>query len=190
MDLLSVAYGASSDDEEAESEAYSIPPPKRHRPHISPPQYKPTQAPSLSLANQPHRFPPPPLLPGRYISKRERETANLSASSKESETPIFPSTSAIKFEALASLRSQGKYASSSNKLPTSLSVSLAGHTKAVNSVQWSNNYGKLLQLFFYLIMLNFDISRCFMTLLYINSRPSSCISWDGPKCDHMECMEH
>ncbi|XP_078167390.1 transducin/WD40 repeat-like superfamily protein [Carex rostrata] len=144
MDLLSVAYGASSDDEEAESEAYSIPPPKRHRSHISPPQYNPTQAPSLPLANQPHRFPPPPLIPGRYISKRERETANLSASSKESETPIFPSTSAIRFEALASLRNQGKYASSSNKLPTSLSVKLAGHTKAVNSVQWSKNYDHLL----------------------------------------------
>lgn len=110
MDLLSAAYGASSDDEEAESgrlnqltltKAYSIPPPKRHRSDISPPQYHPNPPPSLSLADRPHRFPPPgptdrqpPLLPGRYISKRERERSILSASSKESETPIFPSTSA------------------------------------------------------------------------------------------------
>ncbi|KAF3322087.1 WD repeat-containing protein 25 [Carex littledalei] len=130
MDLLSVAYGACSDDEEAESgrlkqptptEAYSIPPPKRLRSDIS------------------H----PPLLPGRYISKRQRERSNTSAATSPSPVVGSPFDSNIRFEALASLRSQAKYAST-NKLPTSLSVSLPAHTKPVNSVQWSNNYDHLL----------------------------------------------
>ncbi|KAJ1701833.1 hypothetical protein LUZ63_001612 [Rhynchospora breviuscula] len=163
MDLLSAAYGATSDDEEADSgrsnqlnptqHYYSLPPPKRHRSEIFVPQYNPPPHPSLPLTHRPHRFPPsvppvsePSLLPGRYISKRERERPNISASSTSaSASPVVGSLldSDSKCEVLGSLRSQGKYAAS-KKVPTNLSVSLVGHKNAVNAVQWSKNYDHLL----------------------------------------------
>ncbi|KAJ4759842.1 WD repeat-containing 25 [Rhynchospora pubera] len=164
MDLLSAAYGATSDDEETDGgrsnqlnptqHYYSLPPPKGQRSEILVPQCNPTPHPSPPLTYRPHCFHPsvpavtePPLLPGRYISKRERERPNISASSSTlaSASPVVGSLldSDSKCEVLGSLRSQGKYAAS-NKVPTNLPVSLVGHKNAVNAVQWSKNYDHLL----------------------------------------------
>ncbi|KAJ3679869.1 hypothetical protein LUZ60_016147 [Juncus effusus] len=96
-----------------------------------------------------------PLLPGRYVSKRERESSMLSTSIDDSELRIYSITadsssvagsisdSDLPPEILATLKGRSKNPSS-NKPPTNLSISLIGHTKACNSIQWSHTHSHLL----------------------------------------------
>ncbi|XP_072957060.1 uncharacterized protein [Typha angustifolia] len=150
MDLLFGAYGANSDDDddgrEREPKQLTLEPPlKRFRSEYAPQNRKPS--PPVAAES--------PLLPGRYVSKRER--AMLAACSKASDLSPSPipasvvtspvvgtlSDSVLPFDVLASLRYQSMMGSS-KRAPTKLSASLKGHTKAVNSIQWSQSHGHLL----------------------------------------------
>ncbi|XP_066359483.1 uncharacterized protein [Miscanthus floridulus] len=135
MDLLSAAYGATSDDEDA----------------AGPPSSAPVATGSASFA------PPPLKRPrGRYVSKRERALLASSQAHVESGSPLPPRTSTefdcadgsitytnLRADILHSLRCQPKPGPSTS-FPLKLSVCLKGHTKAINCVDWSPSHGHLL----------------------------------------------
>ncbi|KAJ4846373.1 hypothetical protein Tsubulata_027759 [Turnera subulata] len=145
MDLLCTAYSNSDDDEDPEPEpepepepapdpgrcTFSLPPPKLPKRDIPPASF-PREAP----------------IPGRYISKRERALSGQSTQVTV-ETPNPPvinnspvigsvSESDIPVDILKSLKNGKKQS------PQSLSVALPGHTKAVNSINWSPIHTHLL----------------------------------------------
>ncbi|KAL6660336.1 hypothetical protein ACP70R_001882 [Stipagrostis hirtigluma subsp. patula] len=163
MDLLSAAYGATS-DEDADDPSASAPavaelacvaPPPSKRPRWEPPPQPMRQQP-VGTWGFGDRTDAPPLASsasGRYISKRERA---LLAASLDSSSPLpspatadFDSTfgsitdSNLRADILHSLRSQSK-PGSSKSLPLKLSVSLKDHSKAVNRVDWSLSHAHLL----------------------------------------------
>lgn len=162
MDLLSAAYGATSDDDADGTPAPSLatrilpsdapPPPKR--PRWEPTPYLPPRPLSAPLQAAPPLSAP---ASGRYVSKRERALLAASPVPVGSATPLPPpiapefdspvvgslADSNIRADILHSLRSQLKHGSS-NSLPLTLSVSLRSHTKAVNSVDWAPSHGHLL----------------------------------------------
>lgn len=102
--------------------------------------------------------PPPPMLPGRYVSKRERAATAAAAASIAPPNPLTttPTTSSsspaigsisimdIRNDILLSLRQQRKGHSLNGKPPETLSLSLIGHDKAVNALQWSSTHSHLL----------------------------------------------
>ncbi|KAG8091174.1 hypothetical protein GUJ93_ZPchr0011g27897 [Zizania palustris] len=167
MDLLASAYGATSDDDDDDSKGPEVNPapgcapsdctspvrPPLKRPRCEPPQYFPP--PPI-----PHLAQPRPVLPpsnsssGRYVSKRERALLAASLSTMESASPLPPSAAAVfgppvvgsisdsnlRADILHSLRCQPK-CGSTRRWPLKLSVSLSGHTKAANSVDWSPSHG-------------------------------------------------
>ncbi|XP_008788412.2 WD repeat-containing protein 25 isoform X1 [Phoenix dactylifera] len=159
MDLLFRAYGVASDDEggEGEGEGKELAAPASKRPRSE--GHPPEQGPSPLVAVRHHRpssgTTEAPLAAGRYVSKRER--AILAASSSVSDpSPPFPPTvitspvvgtlldSDLPSDILASLKCQKNVHARNKKVPDRLSVALHGHTKAVNSVQWSQSHGHLL----------------------------------------------
>ncbi|KAL6650472.1 hypothetical protein ACP70R_009397 [Stipagrostis hirtigluma subsp. patula] len=154
MDLLSAAYGATSDedadDPSASAPAVAPPPSKRPRweprPYVPPPQPMPTSVGTWGFGDRTDAPPLASSASGRYISKRERA---LLAASLDSSSPLpspatadFDSTfgsitnSNLRADILHSLRCQSK-PGSSKSLPLKLSVSLKDHYKAVNRVDWS-----------------------------------------------------
>lgn len=156
MDLLCGAYAAGSDEEGSDEEP-AAPPPKRNRP----------EGYSLRATHQGHRpsrrpteVPVATAVSSRYVSKRERAilAAAAAASSSVSDTapPAPPPTvitspvvgtisdSDIPSDVLASLSCQANVHAQQNKIPGRISVVLNGHTKAVNSIQWSQSHGHLL----------------------------------------------
>ncbi|EES15688.1 hypothetical protein BDA96_08G043800 [Sorghum bicolor] len=165
MDLLSAAYGATSDDEDAADPPSSVPvatgsasfaPPPLKRPRWESHQYLPPT----------HCFPQQPLLntvtplaspsSGRYVSKRERALLASSQVHVESGSPLSPVTRAevycavgsinntnLRADILHSLQCQPKPGPSTS-FPLKLSVCLKGHTKAINCVDWSPSHGHLL----------------------------------------------
>ncbi|XP_006647219.1 WD repeat-containing protein 25 [Oryza brachyantha] len=167
MDLLSAAYGATSDDDDGTEatptpswaatgfSSAAGPPPKRprwERPQYLPPHPHPIPEPALPCA--------PPLAhpaSGRYVSKRERALLAASLSPVESSSPLPPSAatqrdspavgsicdSNLRDDIFHSLRCQPK-PGSTRRLPLKLSVSLASHTKAVNCLDWSPSHAHLL----------------------------------------------
>ncbi|KAL6841456.1 hypothetical protein ACP4OV_028733 [Aristida adscensionis] len=168
MDLLSAAYAAASDDDDdddagdppasapAFAELASVAPPPPKRPRWEPPSYPPPPPPiprPPALADAP---PPAPPTSGRYVSKRERALLAASrATVNSASAPPSPATaqfgspfgsitdSNLRADILHSLRCQPK-PGSSKSLPSKLSVSLKGHTKAVNRVDWSTSHAHLL----------------------------------------------
>ncbi|CAM0907813.1 unnamed protein product [Alopecurus aequalis] len=169
MDLLSAAYGATSDDDAdgtpaasswADTDPPSVAPPPPKRPRWGPTPYPP---PPPLPTTQP-RAAPPLAAPasGRYVSKKERALLAASQVPTVSEAPlkaawipvmVEPETprafigsltdSNVRPDILRSLRCQPKPGSTSS-LPLKLSVSLRSHTKAVNCVDWSPSHGHLL----------------------------------------------
>ncbi|CAL4939843.1 unnamed protein product [Urochloa decumbens] len=164
MDLLSAAYGATSDEEDGEPPSslpvatgptsFAPPPPKRPRweyqPYLPPPQSFPQPPPPATA--------PPLASPasGRYVSKRERALVAASQAPVDSASLLSQQTTAVvdssvgsvtdsnlRADILHSLRCQPK-PGSSKSLPSKLSVSLKGHTKAINCVDWSPTHAHLL----------------------------------------------
>ncbi|KAI5420057.1 hypothetical protein KIW84_044014 [Lathyrus oleraceus] len=134
MDLLCAAY--SNDDEEEE--------PKRMK--LS--DHTPTTSSKSSTLSSLHTQ---TLVPGSYVSKRQRASmASISAASLTlSSSPSFTLYGSI-LEAdiphniLALLRSEAKGHKSLNSVSEKLSVSLSGHTRAVNAIHWSSTHAHLL----------------------------------------------
>ncbi|XP_052145688.1 uncharacterized protein LOC127764807 [Oryza glaberrima] len=170
MDLLSAAYGATSDDDDDGAEATPTPgwaatgyasaagpPPKR--PRWEPPPYLPPPPPyPIPQPARPRAAPPPAsTASGRYVSKRERALMAASSSPVDSSSPLPPSAAAqfgspvvgsisdsnLRADIFHSLRCQPK-PGSTRRMPLKLSVSLTGHTKAVNCVDWSQSHAHLL----------------------------------------------
>lgn len=158
MDLLSNAYSIGSEGEEDDDGSRrkpmgpELPRPKRvrmesfvHIPrttpvyHHSPIPILPTEAP----------------LPGRYISKRERaamasatvlHSPNPSSFSLTSPVEGTISASALPHDILSKLRNHRKDPVNLSQIPQGASISLNGHTKPVNTIQWCRNHVLAFQL--------------------------------------------
>ncbi|SPT15912.1 unnamed protein product [Triticum aestivum] len=164
MDLLSAAYGATSDDDADAAPAPSWPatalpsaaPPPPKRPRWESPPYPgyPPPPPLPASRPAPPQAAPPPLAGRRYVSKRERALLAASQPPVGSAAPLPPpefdspvvgsfADSNVRADILHYLRCQPK-PGSNNSSPFKLSVSLMGHTKAVNCVDWSPSHGHLL----------------------------------------------
>ncbi|WVZ88784.1 hypothetical protein U9M48_035258 [Paspalum notatum var. saurae] len=165
MDLLSAAYGAAS-DEDADEPPSSAPVAAGPTSFAPPPLKRPRWESRQHLPPLPQSFPQPPLpnaaLPlaspanGRYVSKRERALLAASRTPVDSASPLPPPATAgfdsalgsitdsnLRADILHSLRCQPKPGSSTS-FPSKLSVSLKGHTSAVNCVDWSPSHAHLL----------------------------------------------
>ncbi|KAK3144347.1 hypothetical protein QOZ80_4AG0311820 [Eleusine coracana subsp. coracana] len=166
MDLLSAAYGATSDEDADDSTAsgpagaelaLAAPPPSK-RPRWEPYLYLPPPLPqAIPQSIPPNEVPQlASLASGKYISKRERALLAASQTPVDSTSQPPPpaaaefgspvgsiSDSNVRADILHSLRLQSK-PGSSKSLPLKLSVSLKGHTKAVNHVDWSSSHAHLL----------------------------------------------
>nr|GME02756.1 WD repeat-containing protein 25 [Ipomoea batatas] len=154
MDLLSKVYSSASDeDEDANGKAEQKPltwrPQKRAKFEPFNQNFKPVPV------FQPNIDPNPPLdgpIPGRYISKRERSTlasASMVSNPIQPPSPITPvlgtiSVSDLPQNILSALRRQSNINTHLGQMPKGLSVTLDGHTKSVNAVQWSRSHAHLL----------------------------------------------
>ncbi|KAF7836794.1 WD repeat-containing protein 25 isoform X1 [Senna tora] len=151
MDLLYGAYGRASDDDEEEPKRQKL---ARSSSNANSPKPKPYPPPpsnhSLHLQTQ-------PLLP--YISKRQRALSGAAPSIPDP-VPVCNaihlmtlflflslgsiSDSDLPPSILSLMRNKGKGHRDLSLIPERLSVPLYGHTKAVNSIQWSPTYAHLL----------------------------------------------
>ncbi|GMH05681.1 hypothetical protein Nepgr_007521 [Nepenthes gracilis] len=151
MDLLCNAYSNASEDQDDEDPPNRvIQPSKRQKsdssvPYPIPnPLYRPIHHPNPQTEA---------LVPGRYISKRERA---LMGSNPVTEDPNPPPTvpsspvlgnisdSDLPHHILLSLRRQMKGCARRERIPDKLSLCLNGHKKPVNAIQWSQNHAHLL----------------------------------------------
>ncbi|XP_039137773.1 WD repeat-containing protein 25 [Dioscorea cayenensis subsp. rotundata] len=160
MDLLCSAYAEPSDDEDETLNDHRVA--KRHR---SREHHAPAGDPSPSNRRHLHRpslsdpAEPASLSTSRYISKRERAMLSTSSSSAASalDPPLaspWPAGTSPAADTIFStdllpnvlvkLRSRAPFHSQSSNITGKLSVSLTGHSKAVNSIQWSLNQAHLL----------------------------------------------
>lgn len=182
MDLLHSAYSNASDDEEEHNSKHqSLVPPSSKRPKpdnpytlIKPeshPYRPPTKHYSGIPLNQSLELQREAPVPGRYISKRERAlfrtvpdpNPNPPATTS---SPVLGSISDsnLPHHILSTLRHRAEGRAQLGQISEKLTISLHGHTKAVNAVHWSTSH----------------------ELVY---SPSSCFCWDGSHHLHMECME-
>ncbi|KAK9084966.1 hypothetical protein Sjap_025377 [Stephania japonica] len=151
MDFLRSAYSTNS-DEERENQT----PTKRFRRQNQSPQQPTSSRPLRPNSHFPNRT-NEPLIPGRYVSKRERAlllatSSSLANAANDLVTPstvITPSTVGsisscnLRPDISSSLR-VGAKGSVRGKIPEKLSVDLNGHTKAVNAIHWSPTHAHLL----------------------------------------------
>ncbi|KAG6521000.1 hypothetical protein ZIOFF_018065 [Zingiber officinale] len=151
MDLLCKAYGDAS-DEDGEFENLgevkykrqcSIPPHKRTCSEA----YAPVQSPSPAVV-----LPAQP--PSRYVSKRNRAILAAKTTSTPSAALPLPNPPTTNVEPLVGLtldselpsdilnllKCKKNIAAAKSRVSTGLSVSLNGHTSAVNSIQWSKSH--------------------------------------------------
>ncbi|XP_010448247.1 PREDICTED: WD repeat-containing protein 25 [Camelina sativa] len=170
MDLICNSYANDSDDEPepvanelltyGTAAAPSIPS-KRSYPFPEERQYKPSRRP----------YPPPHgsysdpqpsssvtlPVPGRYVSKRERsliasnstnpshdQSSDLSQKLTSSSPTVLGSISDsdVPRDVLSSVTHRGS--SSRTEMPSTMSISLTGHTKAVTAIDWSTTHVHLL----------------------------------------------
>ncbi|KAF8409434.1 hypothetical protein HHK36_005510 [Tetracentron sinense] len=157
MDLLCNTYSTASDDED---ERLSIPSSKRFRPQNPPLQTQPTSRFRPKYSSNPQKREAPIPIAGRYVSKRERaiSAADSRVPDLALSSTIIPSPDAfflssavgsisdsdLPCDILSSLRRQAKGKTQLGQIPERLSVALNGHTKAVNSIQWSPTHAHLL----------------------------------------------
>ncbi|XP_030445779.2 uncharacterized protein LOC115668472 [Syzygium oleosum] len=158
MDLLRSAYSNSSDEEPepapvpAPAPSFHPPPPKRPRPESH----------TTSIPEPSRSHPPPTGAPvhGRYVSKRERALLGLGSPptmvlDPESTDPSASTSAAVSCmgslldsdlpsDVLSLLRHQTKGRGRLGQIQERLSVALKGHTKAVNTIQWSESHAHLL----------------------------------------------
>ncbi|GER48302.1 transducin/WD40 repeat-like superfamily protein [Striga asiatica] len=149
MDLLSKAYATASDDEDGgggvagtgSRHSHPPPPPKRVRGSTSFPNSS-----QMSVFRLPN-FPAEAPIPGSYISKRQRALVSDPTLSEPNPphadpSPVLGSLSDSDLPqcVFTALRRRSKNVVVSNQTPQSLSAGLRGHTKAVNSMQWSKSH--------------------------------------------------
>ncbi|KAM0938740.1 putative transcription factor WD40-like family [Dioscorea sansibarensis] len=160
MDLLWSAYAEPSDDEDETLNDYPFAKRHRSREHHatagdpSPANRRHLHRPSLSDSAEAAS-----LSTSRYISKRERAMLSTSSSSASAalNPPLGSTCPAVTSPAadtifntdlppnvLAKLRSRAPVHSQSSNITGKLSVTLTGHSKAVNAIQWSHNQAHLL----------------------------------------------
>ncbi|XP_073054605.1 uncharacterized protein [Primulina eburnea] len=147
MDLLSKAYSTASDDdgaaeyggERSEEKHLFKPPPKRIRIETSHAIPAPLPIPA-----------PEAPIPGGYISKRHRAALALGPKLPDTNpvscslSPGNLSDSDLPHGIFTTLRRHAKGRVGSTQTPQSVSVGLNGHTKSVNTVQWSRTHAHLL----------------------------------------------
>ncbi|KEH19706.1 putative transcription factor WD40-like family [Medicago truncatula] len=135
MELLRNAYSNSSDEEEEPKRLKSS-----HTSSYPPKPYLPSPSPSL-------------ILPGSYVSKRQRASSSSSisttttiSSSQSSSFTLSGSISEadIPHKIVALLKSKAKGHQNLNSIPDKLSATLSGHTRAVNAIHWSSTHAHLL----------------------------------------------
>ncbi|XVE50458.1 hypothetical protein DITRI_Ditri01bG0163700 [Diplodiscus trichospermus] len=150
MDLLCKAYSNASDDE-PESEPETRP---KHLPLRPAKRLKPEYPfPTVDIQKREEA-----LVPGRYISKRERALSVSVPQAAEPNpnhqdphfiTPPAPVLGSISDlgkppGVLSSMQHKQKDLTQLSQIPVKLSVALRGHTKAVNAVHWSPTHAHLL----------------------------------------------
>ncbi|KAK8946313.1 hypothetical protein KSP40_PGU013617 [Platanthera guangdongensis] len=152
MDLLQETYAKSSDEEDKENVARSIICAKRRRSEghsfhglRSPPM----SSHSCLSVGEPDQA---PLVAGRYISKRERRMLLTSSTKPLDFRPSVIMSSDdgslsdtdIPVDIKLQLKGQCKTYAHGNNISGNLVHTLMGHSKAINSIQWSHNYAHLL----------------------------------------------
>ncbi|KAH0463441.1 hypothetical protein IEQ34_008023 [Dendrobium chrysotoxum] len=151
MDLLCRAYANASDDEEGESSSRPILPAKKRRleGHSFHPIPFSAAANHGRLSSGEHGQ--APAVPGRYVSKRERAILSASSMPTDSFPPVIIPPDAgtlsdadLPGDVKALLKGHGKAHVHGNKISGKLSLTLKGHSKAINSIQWSHNHAHLL----------------------------------------------
>ncbi|CAM8987432.1 unnamed protein product [Rhodiola kirilowii] len=95
-----------------------------------------------------------PPVPGRYLSKRERAMMESSSQAPEASQPLPVAAPTVSFTGsisdsnlprdLSMSLKHHKTGGSFSRLPERLSVSLNGHSHAVNTIQWSPTHSHLL----------------------------------------------
>ncbi|CAH8279659.1 unnamed protein product [Arabidopsis lyrata] len=174
MDLICNSYGNDSDDEpepvsneRLTSEIATAPsiPSKRPYPVPEERQYKPPRRPypphgsySDPQTSSSVSVPVPVPVPGRYVSKRERsllasvstiptqdQSSDLNQKPSSSPTVLGSiSDSDVPRHVLSSVTHRPKGSSLRTEMPSRMSISLTGHTKAVTAIDWSTSHVHLL----------------------------------------------
>ncbi|XP_022992622.1 WD repeat-containing protein 25 [Cucurbita maxima] len=155
MEHLFEAYSNTSDEDNEEDEPQpkrlALPSSTSKRPEHSQfqPMFRPSHCPDSTSEPQKEI-----MVPGRYISKRERALMSSAPVSRAPESFLNPSVqfstvgslsdSDLPRDILSLLRSRAKNYLQQGLMPKRMSVSLDCHTKAVNAVQWSPSHAHLL----------------------------------------------
>ncbi|XP_074561950.1 uncharacterized protein LOC141818331, partial [Curcuma longa] len=151
MDLLCQAYGDVS-DEDGELQHLGAVKYERQRP--IPPPKRPRSEAYASVQSRSPAVVLPPQPPSRYVSKRDRAILAAETTSTASAAlplPNPPTTNAeppvgstldseLPSDILNLLKCKKNVAAAKSRVSTKLSVSLNGHTSAVNSIQWSKSH--------------------------------------------------
>ncbi|XP_022142879.1 WD repeat-containing protein 25 [Momordica charantia] len=155
MESLFEAYSNASEDDEDEPQpkrlALPSSPSKRPKPERSkfPPKFQPSPSPDFNSEPQKGI-----MVPGRYVSKRERALLGAAPVSTAPDSFLNPSVlsstvgnlsdSDLPRDILSLLRSRAKDCLQQGMMPERMSVTLDCHTKAVNALQWSPSNAHLL----------------------------------------------
>ncbi|XP_020592011.1 WD repeat-containing protein 25 [Phalaenopsis equestris] len=157
MDLLCRAYANASDDDEEEKDPHPIFPAKKRRldgrslHHVP---FSQTNRQGFLSSGEPGQV---PLVAGRYVSKRERAIFSATSMPTDSLPPVItpPGSSHLSNVGTLSdadlpsvlkslLKNRGKSYAHGNNTSGNFSLTFKGHSKAINSIQWSYNHGHLL----------------------------------------------
>ncbi|CAF1699060.1 BnaC03g14540D [Brassica napus] len=161
MDLLRNSYANDSDDEPepvtdnrlTSKTATPSLPSKRPYPEPEEQHYKPARKPNPPYSSYSDPQTSSSAIPGRYVSKRERSllaslstapTQNQSSDSIHKPSVSSPTVLGSISDSQVPRHVLSKGSSFRTGMPSRMSVSLTGHTKAVTSIDWSTSHVHLL----------------------------------------------